>query len=123
MLLVGKRRRGGRDPDQLGVAIAVFAALVLLFAAGAMGGGDVKLLSVLALWIDPLWFLRLLVLMALIGGLLTVFFAVRHSLERRLGRVAVPYGVAISAAALWVLAAQHVPAVHAAAAGWPASAW
>ena len=42
-----------------------------LFALRAMGGGDVKLLTALALWIEPLWFLRLLVVMALLGGVLT----------------------------------------------------
>ncbi len=36
---------------QLGVAFGTFAALAALFAMGAMGGGDVKLLAALALWI------------------------------------------------------------------------
>ena len=39
---------------------------------GAMGGGDVKLLTALALWIEPVGFVKLLVLMAMLGGLLTL---------------------------------------------------
>ncbi|PKP92851.1 MAG: peptidase, partial [Alphaproteobacteria bacterium HGW-Alphaproteobacteria-14] len=38
---------------QLGMALAAFALLAGLFALKAMGGGDVKLLTVLALWVRP----------------------------------------------------------------------
>jgi len=40
----------------------------LLFARGAMGGGDVKLLAALALWFGPLGGLRMLVAVAIVGG-------------------------------------------------------
>jgi prepilin peptidase CpaA len=60
---------------QLGVAVGAFAVLTGLFAVGAMGGGDVKLLTALALWIKPLWFAHLLIVMALAGGILTVVLA------------------------------------------------
>ena len=53
---------------QLGVALAAFAVLAGLFALRAMGGGDVKLLTALALWIEPLAFVKLLIIMALAGG-------------------------------------------------------
>lgn len=94
---------------QIGIALATFGALAVLFALRAMGGGDVKLLTALALWIQPLWFLRLLVVMALLGGILTVTLGAWHIARRQRERLAIPYGVAISAAGLWVLAAQYLP--------------
>ena len=95
---------------QLGLGLAVFAALAGLFALGAMGGGDVKLLSALALWLPWQPFLKLVVLMALIGGVLTIVVAGWHRIARREGRVQIPYGVAIAAAGLWVLAGTYGPA-------------
>ena len=94
---------------QLGLGLAVFSALAGLFALGAMGGGDVKLLSALALWLPWQPFLKLVVLMALIGGVLTILAASWHRIARRPGRVQVPYGVAIAAAGLWVLAGTYWP--------------
>ncbi|MBK6802398.1 prepilin peptidase [Novosphingobium sp.] len=94
---------------QLGIAAITFAVTAGLFAIRAMGGGDVKLLTVLALWIQPEWFLRLIVVMALAGGVLTLVLAAWHHLRRQRERLAVPYGVAISGAGLWVLAAQYLP--------------
>ena len=64
---------------QIGIAAATLAVLAVLFALRAMGGGDVKLLTALALWIEPMLFLKLIIAMSLIGGLLvatifTLFF-------------------------------------------------
>ena len=95
---------------QLGLAIVTFAALSILFALRAMGGGDVKLLTALALWIQPALFLKLLVIMALIGGVLTLGFGAWHVMRRQRDRIAIPYGVAIAAAGLWVLASFYFPA-------------
>lgn len=97
---------------QLGIAAITFAVLFGLFAAGAMGGGDVKLLTALALWITPFWFLRLLIVMSLIGGVLTLALWGWHRARKDKGRIAVPYGVAISAAGLWVLSARFLPHWH-----------
>ena len=94
---------------QLAVALAAFVVLAGLFALRAMGGGDVKLLTALALWIEPAWFLKLVVLMALLGGVLTIVFAAWHIARRRKDRLAIPYGVAIASAGLWVLSAQYWP--------------
>ena len=80
-----------------------------------MGGGDVKLLTALALWIEPEWFLRLVLFMALAGGLLTVILGMWHIMRRRKDRLGIPYGVAISGAGLWVLASQYLPAFQTAA--------
>lgn len=95
---------------QLGVAVAAFAILATLFAMGAMGGGDVKLLTALALWIEPQWFLQLLLIMALAGGLLTILFGAWHIMRRQREKLAIPYGVAIAIGGLWVLGVHYLPA-------------
>jgi len=94
---------------QLGVALAAFAVLAGLFALKMMGGGDVKLLTALALWIEPSWFLKLLIVMALAGGILTILVGAWHVMRRQRDRIAVPYGVAIAAGGLWVLGTQYIP--------------
>lgn len=101
---------------QVGMAVVTLVVLAGLFALRAMGGGDVKLLTALALWIEPMAFLRLLIAMALIGGVLTLVMGAWHVARRRREKLAIPYGVAISSAALWVLAIQFVPAFQTAAA-------
>jgi len=53
---------------QLLSAALCLVAMWALFALRMMGGGDVKLLVALALWIKPLWFLKLLMLMAILGS-------------------------------------------------------
>lgn len=94
---------------QVALATITFAILAALFATGQMGGGDVKLLTALALWIHPLVFLQLLFVMAIAGGLMTLGMWGWNT-WRRAGRVkAVPYGIAISIAGLWVLADQYLP--------------
>jgi prepilin peptidase CpaA len=102
---------------QVGVALAAFAVLAGLFAIGAMGGGDVKLLTALALWIEPGWFLKLAVVMALLGGVLTIVFAAWHMIRGRKERLAIPYGVAIACAGLWALSAQYWPSASLTTAG------
>ena len=94
---------------QLGLAIGTFAVLSILFALKAMGGGDVKLLTALALWIPPAQFVQLLIIMALLGGLLTLVMGAWHVTRRRKDRLAIPYGVAIALAGLWVIGATLVP--------------
>jgi prepilin peptidase CpaA len=94
---------------QVGFAFAAFLALAGLFAIRAMGGGDVKLLSALALWLPIVPFLKLLVMMALIGGVLTIIVASWHKLAQRKGKVQIPYGVAIATAGLWVLTTSYWP--------------
>jgi len=95
---------------QLGVALASFALLAVLFAVRALGGGDVKLLTALALWIAPALFLKLILAMALLGGLLTLVLAAWHVLRRQKGALTIPYGVAIALAGLWVIGTDYLPA-------------
>lgn len=94
---------------QIGIALAAFAILAGLFALRMMGGGDVKLLTALALWIEPGLFLQLLIVMALAGGVLTVVLGAWHVMRRQRDRLQVPYGVAISTGGLWVLCTHYLP--------------
>jgi prepilin peptidase CpaA len=88
---------------QLALGLAVFAAFAVLFALGWMGGGDVKLLGALALWLPALLTLKMLVLMSLIGGVLTLAYVIAHRIRRAEQNPEIPYGVAIAAAALCVI--------------------
>jgi prepilin peptidase CpaA len=94
---------------QLGLFLAVFAVFAALFAGGLLGGGDVKLLSALALWFTPASFLNLLLIMAFVGGLVAVGFVVRRFVFKPKEPGKLPYGVAITAGGLWVLAANYLP--------------
>jgi prepilin peptidase CpaA len=93
---------------QLGLALGIFALFTLLFAAGMMGGGDVKLAAALALWFTPMEMLKLAVVMSLAGGVLTLIVLMLHRRRRKAGkrRPQVPYGVAIAVGA-WAILAQR----------------
>ena len=54
------------------IAGGTFLAGFVLFARGAMGGGDVKLLSALALWAGPQYFPSLIMIIAIAGGVLAM---------------------------------------------------
>ncbi len=105
----------------LNAAIAALAPvywwLAGLFALRMMGGGDVKLLTALALWLRPVLFAKLLLIMALVGGLLTVGMGMWHLMRRRKDRLKIPYGVAIATAGLCVLGTTYGAGIHALAAG------
>jgi prepilin peptidase CpaA len=88
---------------QVGLCVGVFAVFATLFAMGLMGGGDVKMLAALALWLPAGALLSLLVVMALLGGVVTIVTMIHHRATRRIGQVEIPYGVAISLAGLWVI--------------------
>lgn len=100
--------------DHLGAALLVFAVGVPMFARGWLGGGDVKLLTAVALWCGLGDLPLLLVLMSVVGGVLVLLLmavrralpaaneaAPRHGLLRR--GAPIPYGIAIAFAALLVL--------------------
>jgi len=94
---------------QIGIAVLAFVILAGMFALRMMGGGDVKLLAALALWIQPALFLQLLVVMALAGGVLCLVLGSWHIMRRQKDRLAIPYGVAIAIGGLWVLGTHHLP--------------
>lgn len=88
---------------QLGVALLVFAFFAGAFALGQMGGGDVKLIGALALWLPMQPLMWMLVLMSLLGGALTLVMLGERWLRKRQGQLEIPYGVAIAMATLLVL--------------------
>jgi len=93
---------------QIGLGLGILGVFAGLFALGMMGGGDVKLLAALALWMPAVTMVSLLVLMSLIGGVVTLISVIRHRTQRRTGPVEVPYGVAISLAGLWVISEPYI---------------
>ncbi|MFM9889165.1 MAG: prepilin peptidase [Rickettsiales bacterium] len=109
----------------LGAASAVLLVGLGMFALGLMGGGDVKLLAVLALWTGwSMATVNFLVLTALFGGALVVvvllarailppiLFKLRPTMNmpRLLVRKQpVPYGLAIAGGFSYLLATHGVP--------------
>jgi prepilin peptidase CpaA len=97
---------------QITLAVVTFFVLAGLFALRAMGGGDVKLLTALALWMPAVLFLKLLVIMALAGGILTIALSMWHITRRRKDKLKIPYGIAIAGAGLWIIATTDWAALH-----------
>ena len=93
---------------QLAVGGGALLIFMGAFALGAMGGGDVKLLGALGLWLLPGDFFEMIVWMSLGGGLLTVAMLIRHRLRKAETPLEIPYGVAIAAAAAPVLAQRYI---------------
>lgn len=88
---------------QLAFAAIIFGLFVGAFALGMMGGGDVKLIGALALWLPVVPFLNLLIVMSLVGGAVTLLMMAERRLRPRDGVLEVPYGVAIAFAGLLAL--------------------
>ena len=88
---------------QLAFAGCVFGLFAGAFALGMMGGGDVKLIGALALWLPWQSLLALLVIMSLAGGALTVAMLIRKRLARSEAVLEIPYGVAIAFGGLWLI--------------------
>lgn len=93
---------------QVAVAAGVFLIFALAFRIGAMGGGDVKMVAAVALWLPPLAVLKLLVIMSLAGGGLTLAMLVRQRLSKSRGQLEIPYGVAIAFGGFWVLSERYL---------------
>jgi len=107
--------RGPVDwPGALLVAVGTFFVGLMLFSAGRFGGGDVKLLSAVALWAGPHFILPLLLTTGIAGGLLAALVWGADRLRRQrfvaVGDISLtskeyapqlylPYGVAIAAGA------------------------
>ena len=101
--------------------LAVFAALLAagtpMFAAGKLGGGDVKLLAAVGLWFDLKGALWMLLDVVLAGGAVAILIIALRSLgwSEKIRRRAVilrpgsgiPYGVAIAAGALIAMGLQR----------------
>jgi prepilin peptidase CpaA len=98
-----------------GAGLLVLAVGVLLFIPGWIGGGDAKLAAAVALWVGFDNLVPYLFCVALVGGLLAMAFGAFRGMplprpvlmeawavrlhDRRGG---IPYGIALSAAALFV---------------------
>ncbi len=89
--------------SQIAAASAVFALFAIAFYVGAMGGGDVKLVTALALWLHPGAVLKLLIIMSLAGGVLTLAMVARARLAKAASQPEIPYGVAIAFGGFWLI--------------------
>jgi prepilin peptidase CpaA len=99
------------------VLAALLAVGTPLFAAGKLGGGDVKLLAAAGLWFDLAGAARMLVAVMLAGGLLALLILAARLPnwgEKKRRRVVIlqpgggiPYGMAIAAGALIAMALQR----------------
>lgn len=88
---------------QLLLATIVFAVFCGVFAMGWMGGGDVKLIAALSLWLPFARFIDMIMIMSIAGGVVTLVMVIERAIKRHSGAIEVPYGVAIAIAALLVL--------------------
>lgn len=86
----------------VGQSILTFVVCCVLFVIRQMGGGDVKLLTALALWFAPLTFFQLVFMMGILGGGASVAMAL-FNMDRRPGEMARD-GLAMLAGGLWVAA-------------------
>jgi prepilin peptidase CpaA len=89
---------------RVGMGVLVFLLFAGAFYINMMGGGDVKLAGALGLWFTPYETFSLIVMMSIAGGLLTLVVLAVHRIKRKEGRPEVPYGVAIAAGGMWLLA-------------------
>ena len=92
-------------------AMGVFIAFTALFAMGVMGGGDVKMATVVALWCGPEHVLDFILLTALTGGLVSLAVLAKKKWGMSdapdltngpapIVQASVPYGVAIAFAGI-----------------------
>lgn len=88
---------------QIGIAIGVFALFAGAFHFGWMGGGDVKMIGALALWLPGQTLFYMLMIMSIIGGVLTLIMMFDHWRRKAPGSVETPYGVAIAIASMIAL--------------------
>jgi prepilin peptidase CpaA len=88
---------------QIGLAAAVFGLFAIAFRFGAMGGGDVKMAAALALWLPFAGVVKLLAVMSIAGGILTVAMLGAHRMAKAAGQPEIPYGIAIAFGGFWVL--------------------
>ncbi len=92
---------------QLAVAASVFVLMLGAFNLGQMGGGDVKLLTALALFLPPLDFVDAFIGTAMVGGILTSIQLIRHTLTAEERPFENPYGISISIGALIALGGRY----------------
>lgn len=94
--------------DGLMVGGLLLALGLILFAVGAVGGGDVKLLAAVSLFAGTPYIAPLLILTALSGGLVASVIWIVSKMHPKQNKVdganrhSVPYGVAITVSGIWL---------------------
>lgn len=88
---------------QVGIALVCFVLFTGAFALNMMGGGDVKLIGALALWLPLGQLVPFLLVMSIIGGVITLAMWAREKIRKSGSVLEVPYGVAIALAGLWTI--------------------
>lgn len=94
--------------------LIIFIPSFALFHFGAMGGGDAKLMTVIALWVGQEGVLAFCILTSLAGGFLALFFMARRWYQSRnvensqpdeqiSQAIVLPYGVAIAVGGLSIV--------------------
>ena len=94
---------------QIGLALIVCLVLLLPFVANLLGGGDVKLMAALALWLPPENLIKALLVVSIVGGVLGLAMLF---LARRWTEKSVPYGVAIAIAGIVATAPRLIELLH-----------
>lgn len=89
---------------RIGLATIILLVFALLFHFKMMGGGDVKMLAALTLWFTAGAVLKLLVIMSIAGGILTLAMLLWCRLKKNKNEIEVPYGVAIAFGGFWIIA-------------------
>jgi prepilin peptidase CpaA len=88
---------------QIGLAAAVFGVFAIAFRFGAMGGGDVKMAAAVALWLPFAGVVKMLVIMSIAGGVLTLAMLAAHRMAKAAGQPEIPYGIAIAFGGFWLI--------------------
>lgn len=98
---------------QIGLAVAMFAFGAVMFKLRQMGGGDVKLLTAIALWLPPAVFGTLMLMICLVNGVLTIVMVTRYRRIQRAGleakQLQIPYGLSVAVCMLALLAVRYGP--------------
>lgn len=99
------------DHYLIGFIFLIVGAVTFMF--GLIGGGDVKLMAAIAVWLNPADFGAFLIVTALLGGGLAIVVIVMRRFSSISSKSAkfpwlnadegLPYGLAIGAAALFLL--------------------
>ncbi len=99
----------------IGTGVGVLVIGIALFAFGIVGGGDAKLLAAASFWIGFDYLGQYMVMVAVFGGILAIMLiSYRGMLPPRIligqawamrlhnKKEGIPYGLALTGAALWV---------------------
>lgn len=88
-------------------ALIVFVFFLIMFRFGMMGGGDVKLLTSLSLWLPWQGAYELVLFSSIFGIAVTAVFWGWHKARKAEGQPEIPYGIAISAAGLIIISERY----------------